>query len=324
MKKRLSSTNETPSHESPSSEPSQHYIARTGPEPNEADLDCKPSAQSVSSGLYIVATPIGNARDITLRALDVLTNADLVLCEDTRVTSKLFARHSISNTLMAYHEHNAKHVRPEIIKRLKNGGTVALVSDAGTPLVSDPGYRLVESCIEEGITLTTIPGASAVLSALVLSGLPTDRFFFHGFLPNKTVGRQKALAEIKDVPGSLVFLESAKRLAASLSDMAEVLGPRPVAVTRELTKIYEEIKRGSLEHLSQFYRENGPPKGEVTIVVGPPQPVKAPVGDELDALISDALSRFSVKEVARQISLETGLAKRLIYNRALELKNGTP
>jgi len=322
MKKRLTSTLETPS---PESSPSG-INTPTGTEPSEAGSDCKPSDQSqssaLSSGLYIVATPIGNARDISLRALDVLTHADLVLCEDTRVTSKLFSRHNISNTLLSYHEHNAKHVRPEVIRRLKKGGTVALVSDAGTPLVSDPGYKLVESCIEEDITLTTIPGASAVLSALVLSGLPTDRFFFYGFLPNKTVGRQKALTEIRDVPGSLVFLESAKRLAASLSDMASVLGPRPVAVTRELTKLYEEVKRGSLGQLSQHYLDNGPPKGEVTIVVGSPPPKEVPEGDQLDELIVDSLARLSVKEAAAKISLETGLAKRVIYNRALELKNG--
>jgi 16S rRNA (cytidine1402-2'-O)-methyltransferase len=295
-----------------------------GVKPSGAGAACKPStpnpAPTLPQGLYIVATPIGNARDITLRALEVLHGADIVLCEDTRVTKKLFSYHQISTSLLPYHEHNARRMRPVIMEHLKNGESVALVSDAGTPLVSDPGYRLVEACIEENITLTTLPGASSVLCALVLSGLPTDRFFFEGFLPNKSGQRQKALAQIKNVPGSLVFLESAKRLAASLDDMAKILGDRPVAVTRELTKLFEEVKRGSLRELAGHYGESGPPKGEVTLVVGPPEPVQAPEGEELDRLIIDALETMPVKEAAGTLAKSTGLAKRHIYNRALELK----
>ena len=289
--------------------------------PNEAEAACKPPAPKPGPGLYIVATPIGNARDITLRALDVLRGANLVLCEDTRVTGKLFSYHQVSNSLLAYHEHNAKRMRPLIMERLKNGESVALVSDAGTPLVSDPGYRLVESCVEEGVPLTTLPGASSVLCALVLSGLPTDRFFFQGFLPNKSGQRRKALSGLTDIPGSLVFLESAKRLAASLTDMDDLLGDRPAAVTRELTKLYEEVRRGSLAELAQYYSTNGAPKGEVTLVVGPAPIEDAPEGEALDQLILEALKTRPVKEAATGLAKELGLPKRQIYNRALQLKS---
>lgn len=288
---------------------------------NEAKAACKPSPPKPGPGLYIVATPIGNARDITLRALDILNGADVVLCEDTRVTGKLFSYHQISSSLLPYHEHNARRMRPLIMERLKNGDSVALVSDAGTPLVSDPGYRLVEACVEEDIPLTTLPGASSVLCALVLSGLPTDRFFFQGFLPNKSGQRRNALGGLMDIPGSLVFLESAKRLAASLADMSEVLGERPVAVTRELTKLFEEVRRGDLAELARYYADNGPPKGEVTLVVGPSAAEPAPEGEVLDRLILEALETQAVKEVAAELAKRLGLPKRLIYNRALELKS---
>ena len=291
--------------------------------PNEAEAACKPSAPKPGPGLYIVATPIGNARDITLRALDVLRGASVVLCEDTRVTGKLFSYHQISNSLLAYHEHNAKRMRPLIMERLKNGESVALVSDAGTPLVSDPGYRLVEACVKEGVPLTTLPGASSVLCALVLSGLPTDRFFFQGFLPNKSGQRRKVLSGLTNIPGSLVFLESAKRLAASLTDMDDILGDRAAAVTRELTKLYEEVRRGSLAELAEYYSANGAPKGEVTLVVGRPPVEDAPEGGALDQLILEALKTQAVREAASGLSKELGLPKRQIYNRALELKSDT-
>jgi 16S rRNA (cytidine1402-2'-O)-methyltransferase len=289
-------------------------------EPTDAKADCKPSRPKPDPGLYIIATPIGNARDISLRALETLKGADLVLCEDTRVTKKLFAYHQISNTLMAYHEHNAKRMRPQIIKRLECGESVALVSDAGTPLVSDPGYRLVEACIEEGIPFTTLPGASSVLSALVLSGLPTDKFYFHGFLPSKSGQRQRALAELEEIPGSLVFLESAKRLTSSLSDIHAVLGDRSCAVTRELTKLYEEVRRGYLSELASYYTDHGPPKGEITLVVGPAIASQPPEGEALDAMIIKALKTQPVKSAAAVLAAETGLAKRDLYNRAIELK----
>jgi len=291
--------------------------------PNETHAPCKPSTAKPVPGLYVIATPIGNMRDLTLRAVEVLRGSGIVLCEDTRVTRKLFTFHQIDSPLLAYHEHNAKRVRPLIMERLNNGESVALVSDAGTPLISDPGYRLVEACIAGGIALTTLPGASSVMCALVLSGLPTDRFFFQGFLPNRAGPRRRALAEITGVPGSLVFLESAKRLAACLQDMADILGPRQAAVTRELTKLYEEVRRGSLAELAAHYGSAGPPKGEITLVVGPAAERQPPDGETLDRIITDRLKTDSVKETATALARELGIPRRQIYGRAIELK-GSP
>lgn len=292
----------------------------TEAEPNGSEAACKPSPTPLSPGLYLVATPIGNAADITLRALEILKSADLVLCEDTRVSGNLLNMHGVQASLQPYHEHNAERVRPMIMKRLKQGEIVAMISDAGMPLVSDPGYRMVEACIAESIPFTAAPGPSSSLTALVLSGLPTDRFFFQGFLPPKSGARKKALAEIAAVPTTLIFLESAKRLAASLTDMSEVLGPRPAAVGRELTKFYEEVRRGPLDELAAHYREKGPPKGEITLCVGPPLPPQAPSEEELDALLADALKTQSVKQVATRFAAETGLARRDLYNRAQRIK----
>jgi 16S rRNA (cytidine1402-2'-O)-methyltransferase len=289
-----------------------------GPEPSGGGgpskrLDWRPT------GLCLVATPIGNAADISLRALRALETADVVACEDTRITGKLLALHGIKASMVPYHEHNAAKVRPTLMKRLKNGESVALVSDAGTPLINDPGYRLVTDCVEAGIAITAVPGASSVLTALQLSALPTDRFFFAGFLPNKSAARKKALAEITGVPGSLVFLESAKRLAASLSDMAEILGPRDAAIARELTKMFEEVRRGPLADLARHYAESGPPKGEVTIVVGPPVEGGEIGADELDRLLHEALTANTVRDAAALVATATGLSRRKVYGRALEL-----
>lgn len=275
---------------------------------------------SPSPGLYIVATPIGNARDITLRALDVLSAADVIACEDTRVTSKLLAIHGIRKPLLVYHEHNAGRVRPGIIKRLKNGEIVALVSDAGTPMVSDPGLPLLKACIEDGIQVTHAPGASSVLTALVLSALPTDRFLFAGFPATKRGKRKTGFEDLKSVPATLVFLESPKRLAKSLSDMADVFGPRPAAIGRELTKMFEEMRRGLLGELAAHYIEAGAPKGEVVVIVAPPGADAEAISDtELDALLTDALKTGSVRDAVRRVTAETGLAKRAVYARALEL-----
>ncbi len=271
-------------------------------------------------GLCLVATPIGNAADISLRALRALAAADIVACEDTRVTAKLLAVHGISSSLIAYHEHNAARVRPVLIKRLENGESVALVSDAGTPLVSDPGYRLVRDCIEGGVPVTAVPGASSVLTALQLSGLPSDRFFFAGFLPPKSAARKRALAEVAAVPGTLVFLESPKRLAAALADMAEVLGRREAAVARELTKLFEEVRRGFLDDLAADYAESGPPKGEVTVVVAPPGAEAEVTEADLDARLREALETESVRDAAARIAAETGQPRRAVYARALALE----
>jgi 16S rRNA (cytidine1402-2'-O)-methyltransferase len=265
-----------------------------------------------------VATPIGNAADITLRALDVLRRADLVACEDTRVTGKLLAIHGIATPRFAYHDHNADRVRPVLLDRLRQGGTIALVSDAGTPLVSDPGFKLIRAAAEEGLPVTTLPGPSAPLAALVLSGLPTDRFLFAGFLPAKHGARLGELASLATVPATLVFFESARRLPESLADMAEALGPRPAAVARELTKMFEEVRRGTLPELAAHYAEAGPPKGEVVVVVGTSPPAEQPAAS-LDDRLRAALATMSLRDASEAVATATGARRRDVYARALEL-----
>ncbi len=278
------------------------------------------SAANLAPGLYLVSTPIGNARDITLRALDVLAAADVVLCEDTRVTSRLLAIHGIDAKLSPYHEHNARAVRPGILEKLVDGGAYALVSDAGTPLVSDPGYRLVTEAAAAGIDVFPIPGASSVLAGLAVSGLPTDRFLFCGFLPPKTGARKSVLSGVKAIDASLIFLETGPRLAACLSDMAAAFENRPASVCRELTKKFEEVRRGDLETLAAHFEKQGPPKGEIVIVVGPPPEKPAATEAEVDAALATALKSLSVKEAATQIAAELGLPRRRVYARAVALK----
>ncbi|MDP1626022.1 16S rRNA (cytidine(1402)-2'-O)-methyltransferase [Parvibaculum sp.] len=273
----------------------------------------------LAPGLYVTATPIGNAGDISLRALDVLARADLVLCEDTRVTAKLFAIHGIKVKTAPYHDHNAAEMRPRVLKRLEAGEAVALVSDAGTPLVSDPGLKLVQEAVAAGHNVTALPGASSVLAALTLAGLPTDRFFFAGFLSAKQEARRKELAELATIPSTLVFLESANRLAASLADMAATLGNREGAVARELTKKFEEVRRGPLAALAVHYEEAGAPKGEVVLVVGPPEKRAVLCAHEVDAMLENALARTSLKDAVAEVVAMTGLPRREIYARALEL-----
>lgn len=291
--------------------------AGRGPQPSRAAEESKPPA--AAPGLWIVATPIGNAGDLGHRARDILAGADLVACEDTRVTARLLDIYGIHAPMLPYHEHNARRQLPRLMERLENGETVALVSDAGTPLISDPGYRLIEACLAAGVALTAVPGPSAAIAALVLSGLPADRFFFQGFLPPKSGRRRAALDELAAVPGSLVILESAKRLAAMLRDAAAALGPRPAAVTRELTKKFEEVRRGPLGGLAAHYAAAGPPKGEVTVVIGPP--TGAPEADdaELDALLETALAGASVRDAAARVASATGLPRRAVYARAVAL-----
>lgn len=276
----------------------------------------------ITPGLYLIATPIGNARDITLRALDVLKTADVLACEDTRVTRKLLSVHNIRpERLVSYHEHNAAEMRPRLIEDLKSGKIVALVSDAGTPMINDPGFRIAADCRDADIPVHAIPGASAVIAGLMLAGLPTDRFMYCGFPPPKQGKRTTWLGELKDTRTTLVFLESAKRLAASLADMASVLGERDCAVVREMTKKFEETRRGKLSALSIHYLEAGPPKGEITIVVGPPVEGDALSDDDIDALLLEALQSARVKDAANLVAAETGRPKRDLYNRALELKD---
>ncbi|PWR18210.1 16S rRNA (cytidine(1402)-2'-O)-methyltransferase [Zavarzinia aquatilis] len=271
-------------------------------------------------GLHLVATPIGNARDITLRALDTLRGADLVLCEDTRVTSRLMQIHGLHKPLMPYHDHNAAKVRPEVMARLAQGAVIALVSDAGTPLVSDPGYRLVVDAVAAGIPVTTLPGASSVLAALTLAALPTDRFLFAGFLPPKSAARRETLQELAGVRSSLVFLESAQRLDDMLADAAAVLGPRPAAVARELTKLFEEVRRDTLDTLAAHYREAGPPKGEVVVVIGPPLETATPDAADLDTALRAELAHAGPSAAAAKVAAAFGLPRRDVYARALALK----
>ncbi|HXZ02129.1 MAG TPA: 16S rRNA (cytidine(1402)-2'-O)-methyltransferase [Stellaceae bacterium] len=278
------------------------------------------SQDAAAPGLYLVATPIGHAEDITLRALKTLRAADVIVCEDTRVTAKLLARHGIERPLLAYHDHNAERVRPLLLERLRRGEAVALVSDAGTPLVSDPGFKLVRAALGAGVPVTAVPGPSAMLAALLLSGLPSDRFLFAGFLPPKPAARRRALAELAAVPATLVFFESAKRLAGALADMAAVLGPRPAAVARELTKLHEEVRRGSLADLEAHYREAGPPRGEIAVVVAPPQaPAPALSEAALDRQIAAALAAMSIRDASAAVSAATGKPRREVYARALLL-----
>jgi 16S rRNA (cytidine1402-2'-O)-methyltransferase len=274
----------------------------------------------LAPGLYVTATPIGNARDITLRALDVLAQCDLVAAEDTRVSAKLLAIHGLSRPLVPYNDHNGARERPKLLARLKHGARIALISDAGTPLISDPGFKLVREALAEGIAVHAIPGVSATLTALALGGLPTDRFFFAGFLPPKSGERGSALAELANIRATLIFFEAANRLATSLAQMAEVLGDRPAAVTRELTKLLEEVRRSTLVRLAADYASEAAPKGEVTILVGPPGAQPADTR-RLDVLLDKALPFMPVRAAAELIAEALDLPRKDVYRRALEKKN---
>ena len=279
-------------------------------------------APDLSSGLYVVATPIGNLRDITLRALDVLASVDLILAEDTRVTRRLLDAYGIKTPVKPYHDHNAAKARPGILRDLTAGGKIALVSDAGTPLVSDPGYKLVRECAEQGITAIAVPGASAVLAALAVAGLPTDAFMFAGFAPPKSPARKRFLEGLKTIPATLVFYEGPSRLADCLADMAETFGNREAVLARELTKKFEEVIRLPLSDLAEKIAEEGPPRGELVILVGPPSGEEITLkGEALDEAIRTLLPDMSVKEAAAQLAETYGLKKRDVYNRALELKD---
>jgi 16S rRNA (cytidine1402-2'-O)-methyltransferase len=277
--------------------------------------------ESLAPGLYLTATPIGNARDVTLRALDVLTGCDLIAAEDTRVTAKLLAIHGIAKTLTAYNDHNAAKERPRLLARLREGARIALVSDAGTPLVSDPGFKLAREAIGQGLPVHAVPGPSAVLTGLMLSGLASDRFLFAGFLPAKEGERRSALERLKTVPATLIFFESGPRLAESLHDMAAVLGERDAAVAREMTKLHEEVRRGPLFQLAEAYANAPPPKGEVTVLVSPPG--EAVTDFRLvDQALDQALAFMPLKPASELIAGLSGVSRKLIYARGLEKKNG--
>ncbi|HXP04345.1 MAG TPA: 16S rRNA (cytidine(1402)-2'-O)-methyltransferase [Stellaceae bacterium] len=277
-------------------------------------------AHELESGLHLVATPIGNLGDITLRALWVLRGVDRILCEDTRVTGRLLARFGITTPLDAYHDHNADRVRPLALAALRRGERLALVSDAGTPLVSDPGFKLVRAALDEGLPVTAAPGPSAAIDALILSGLPPDAFLFAGFLPPRATARRKALATWRDVPATLIFYEGPSRVGAALADMGDILGDRPAAIGRELTKRHEEMRRGALSALAAHYR-NDPPRGEVVIVVGPPE-TAGPVFVDIDGQLDAKLARLSLRDAVAELVAETGLSRRALYDRALARRRG--
>ncbi len=290
-------------------------VATTGYSIDGAAFAGKP----VEPGLYPVATPIGNLADISLRALDVLAGADLIVCEDSRVTAVLLDRYGIRKPLAIYHEHNAPRERPRLLAMLRGGMRLALVSDAGTPLISDPGYKLVEEALAEGIKVIPIPGASAILSALVAAGLPTDTFLFLGFLPHKAGARRNRLGDFRAVPTTLVIYESPHRAAETLVDMAEVLGAdRPAALCRELTKRFEEVRRGTLAELAAG-AEADPPRGEIVLVVGAPMGEEAGE-DDIEALLSAALETKGAGQAAAEVAKATGRPRKEVYALALKLK----
>jgi 16S rRNA (cytidine1402-2'-O)-methyltransferase len=272
-------------------------------------------------GLYVVATPIGNLRDITIRALETLAAADVIACEDTRVTRRLLDHYGISTPLTPYHEHNAAAARPKLLARLAASAVIALVSDAGTPLISDPGFKLVREAREAGHPVVAVPGPSAALAALACAGLPTDRFFFEGFLPAKAGQRQSRIAELSRVPATLIFYESGPRVAQALAALADGLGPRQAAICRELTKLHEEVRRGDLATLTQQYADGAETRGEFTIVIEPPALESEQVGaDQVDAMLRRALQHGSVKDAVSDVAAATGRPRREIYKRALELE----
>ena len=302
-----------PSRRPPGSKPDD-AVSGASPPPAEALAEAE-----LAPGLYLVATPIGNLGDVTLRALAVLRGVDRIFCEDTRITARLLARFGITTPLALYHDHNAEQARPAVLAALRRGARIALVSDAGTPLVSDPGYKLVRAAIAENLPVTVTPGPSAVLAALILSGLPPDVFLFGGFLPPRQAARRRVIDSWSRLAATLVFFESTARLAGSLADMADLLGNRPAAIARELTKLHEEMRRGRLVDLAAHYRTAGPPRGEAVIVVGAPEPStpdEAEVGERLRA----ALAELGVSAAAARVAAETGLPRSELYRRALALR----
>ena len=297
---------------------SNESAGRAAPRPQD-----RAGAARLGPGLYLVSTPIGNAADITLRALDVLRRADAIAAEDTRETRKLMEIHGVTlsdRPMISYHDRNGPKARPRIEQWLKDGLAIAYCSDAGSPLIADPGYRLAELAIAGDYPVTTVPGASAVLAALPLSGLPSDRFLFAGFLPNKSSERKRALRALATVDATLVFYESPHRIAASVADLAEVLGPeRSGAIARELTKRFEDVLRGTLADLAERL-ESGPAlKGEIVLMAGPPSKAVLAVDPaEVETALDDALARLSVKDAAREVADRFGLSRREIYNRAID------
>ena len=277
------------------------------------------STPKAAAGLHLVATPIGNLGDITLRALQTLAGVDLIACEDTRITRRLTERYGIAAELTPYHEHNAAAARPKILERLAKGGSVALVSDAGTPLVSDPGFKLVREACAAGYSVVALPGPSSVLAALSVAGLPTDRFFFEGFLPPKSAARRARLTELARIDATLVVFESGNRVQDTLADLADIMGAREAAICRELTKLHEHITRARLSELAA-QADQLETRGEFVLVIGPP-PADAQVltAEALDELLRETLADHSVKDAVAHVVELSGRPRREVYARALEL-----
>jgi 16S rRNA (cytidine1402-2'-O)-methyltransferase len=295
--------------------------------PSANEVDTKASAgggkspqAELAPGLYVTATPIGNARDITLRALDVLRNVDLIVAEDTRVTAKLLSIHAIEKSLSVYNDHNAARERPRILARLRGGARIALVSDAGTPLLSDPGFKLVREALAQGLKVHAVPGPSAALAGLIVGGLPTDRFLFAGFLPSRAGERKRMLGELKNTQATLIFFESTQRLLESLRDMSAIFGPRRAAVARELTKLHEEVRRDGLRDLVAIYEKGVAPKGEVTVVVAGAEERDADLSS-LDPLLRSALEFMPLRAAVDLIAAACKVSRTSTYERALKLKS---
>jgi len=282
-------------------------------------MTCSLMTDTLLPGLYIVATPIGNLGDLSPRAAHVLSHAAAIAVEDTRVTAGLLRHIGVKRPMIAYHDHNADRVRPGLIARLGREA-IALVSDAGTPLISDPGYKLVRDARAAGHAVVTIPGPCAAVAALTLAGLPTDRFLFVGFLPSKAGARADSIAEIAGIRATLVFYESGPRLAATLAALAEGLGDREAAVTREITKKFEEAVTGTLSSLAARYAEAGAPKGEIVVVVAPPGEPAAATAEDADAALAEALTRLPASKAAGEVAKRLNLDRKALYARALEMK----
>ena len=283
-----------------------------------------PKAVKLSPGLYLLATPIGTARDITLRALDILASADVLVAEDTRTLRKLLEIHGIAlgdRQVLAYHDHNGSQMRPRLLSLLEQGLSLAYASEAGTPMIADPGFDLARAARAAGHAVVAAPGPSAVVTALTVGGLPTDRFFFAGFLPNASGQRKTALRRYADIPGTLVFYESPKRIAAMLRDAAEVLGPdRPAALCRELTKKFEEVLSGTLHELAETCAGRSI-KGEIVVLID--RKSSENINDsDLEGMLKEALSSQTVRDAAETVAARTGLPKRQVYQMALKLEKG--
>ncbi|CAN5553267.1 16S rRNA (cytidine(1402)-2'-O)-methyltransferase [soil metagenome] len=277
------------------------------------------TAPKAAPGLHLVATPIGNLGDITIRALETLAGVDIIACEDTRITRRLTERYSISGTLKQYHEHNAEQARPKILEKLAQGASIALVSDAGTPLISDPGFKLVREVTAAGFSVIALPGPSSVLAALAVAALPTDRFFFEGFLPSRQMARRARLTELSRIDATLVMFDSGNRVQDTLADLADIMATRDAAICRELTKMHEEVRRAKVSELAAVAGELET-RGEFVVVIGPPAAgAQLMAQTDLDEMLRASLQQSSVKDAVAQAVEVSGRPRREIYARALEL-----